>query len=123
MLQRFPNNPEGKSMKISQILLLFSLTATASLAQDNQPAAYDSGWFLGTNATTPLTGTSTIHPNNANPTYPGGSSAIAEAITPDISALARNLESDPTRIYNYVHDHIRYVHYFGSHKGAETTML
>ena len=110
-------------MKISQILLLFSLTATASLAQDNQPAAYDSGWFLGTNATTPLTGTSTIHPNNANPTYPGGSSAIAEAITPDISALARNLESDPTRIYNYVHDHIRYVHYFGSHKGAETTLL
>jgi hypothetical protein len=51
------------------------------------------------------------------------SSAIAEAYTPDIQALAENLGNDPTRIFNYVHDQIRYVHYFGSKKGAELTLL
>jgi RHS repeat-associated protein len=49
--------------------------------------------------------------------------AIAEAYTPDIQTLATNLGSDPTRIFNYVHDQIRYVHYFGSKKGAELTLL
>ncbi|MGP8201383.1 MAG: RHS repeat domain-containing protein [Limisphaerales bacterium] len=51
------------------------------------------------------------------------SSAIAEAYTPDIQALATNLGCDPTRIFNFVHDQIRYVHYFGSKKGAELTLL
>src|SRR5581483_6331539 len=51
------------------------------------------------------------------------STAIAEAITPDIQALAGNLGYDPTRIFNFVHDQIRYVHYFGSKKGAEVTLL
>ncbi len=51
------------------------------------------------------------------------SSAIAEAITPDIQSLANNLGGDPVRIFNYVHDQIRYVHYFGSKKGATLTLL
>src|SRR5260221_13075365 len=42
---------------------------------------------------------------------------IAEYITPEISALARNLENNPLRIYNYVHGYIKYSHYFGSNKG------
>src|SRR5262245_24430616 len=42
------------------------------------------------------------------------STPIAESITPDIQALARGLEYDPVRIFNYVHDHINYVLYFGS---------
>jgi RHS repeat-associated protein len=49
--------------------------------------------------------------------------SIAEAITPEIQALARGLQNDPTRIYNYVHDHIRHVFYFGSKKGALLTLL
>ena len=48
---------------------------------------------------------------------------IAEAITPEIQALADGLQDDPLRIYNYVHDHIRYVLYFGSKKGAQLTLL
>ena len=48
---------------------------------------------------------------------------IAEAITPQIQALARGLENDPLRIFNYVHDHIRQVLYFGSKKGAQLTLL
>ena len=48
---------------------------------------------------------------------------IAETITPDIQALADGLQDDPVKIFNYVHDHIRYVLYFGSKKGAELTLL
>ena len=49
--------------------------------------------------------------------------SIAETITPEIQALARGLENDPVRMFNYVHDHIRHVFYFGSKKGAELTLL
>ena len=48
---------------------------------------------------------------------------IAEAITPEIEALARGLETDPRQIFAYVRDNIRYVHYFGSKKGAQLTLL
>jgi hypothetical protein len=48
---------------------------------------------------------------------------VAEAITPEIQALARGLENDPKRIFDYVHDHIRHVLYFGSKKGAQLTLL
>ena len=48
---------------------------------------------------------------------------IAEAITPEIESLARGLENDPKRIFDHVHDRIRYVHYFGSKKGAQLTLL
>ena len=48
---------------------------------------------------------------------------IAEAITPEIQALARGLQNDPLAIYNYVRTYIRYVHYFGSKKGAQLTLL
>src|SRR5258708_1738232 len=52
-----------------------------------------------------------------------GQPAISEAITPEITALAGNLENDPKRIYDYVHNYIKYVHYFGSKKGALLTLL
>jgi len=48
---------------------------------------------------------------------------ISEEITPEITSLARNLENDPKRIYDYVHNYIKYVHYFGSKKGATLTLL
>jgi transglutaminase-like putative cysteine protease len=48
---------------------------------------------------------------------------IAEAITPEIEALARGLETDPRQLFAYVRDTIRYVHYFGSKKGAQLTLL
>jgi len=108
-------------MKKLFILLLFLATATV-WAQDDLPANYTDGWFLATNYVEVDTLGGAI-PQTANPTVPSGTTAIAEAITPDITALAGNLLNDPTRIYDYVHDHIRYVHYFGSHKGAEMTLL
>jgi len=48
---------------------------------------------------------------------------VAEVVTPEIQALARGLQNDPVKIFNYVHDHIRHVLYFGSKKGAEMTLL
>ena len=48
---------------------------------------------------------------------------VAETITPDIQSLARGLGNDPVKIFNYVHDNIRQVFYFGSKKGAELTLL
>ena len=55
--------------------------------------------------------------------FPQGTNPIAEFITPEIQSLARGLENDPLRIFNYVHDHIRHVLYFGSKKGAQLTLL
>ena len=60
---------------------------------------------------------------NIKPLDGSGPPIVAEVVTPDIQALARGLENDPVRIFNYVHDHIKYVLYFGAKKGAEITLL
>src|ERR1035437_2171826 len=63
-------------------------------------------------------------PNCANsPVLQTGKAVHSEAITPEITALAKNLENDPVRIYDYVHNYIKYVHYFGSKKGALLTLF
>jgi len=62
-------------------------------------------------------------PQNVTSALNVPASPVAEIITPDIQALADGLQDDPQRIFNYVHDHIRFVLYFGSKKGAELTLL
>ncbi|HTI72502.1 MAG TPA: RHS repeat-associated core domain-containing protein [Candidatus Limnocylindria bacterium] len=52
-----------------------------------------------------------------------GQPVVSEAVTSEITSLANNLENDPVRIYDYVHNYIKYVHYFGSKKGALLTLL
>jgi len=52
----------------------------------------------------------------------GQTFSIAETNTPEIQALARGLQNDPLRIFDYVHDHIKYVFYYGSKKGAQLTL-
>ena len=52
---------------------------------------------------------------------PGGNEA--DEITPEIEALARGLRNDPIKIFEYVHNFIRYEAYFGSKKGAHLTLL
>ena len=42
---------------------------------------------------------------------------------PEIVALARTLQHDPKLIYEYVHDHIDYVPYYGYLKGPVLTLL
>ncbi len=60
---------------------------------------------------------------NFQPMTPPTPPIIAEVITPEIQALADGMQDDPLKIYNYVHDHIRHVLYFGSKKGAQMTLL
>ncbi|MBL9131882.1 MAG: hypothetical protein JNG86_11815, partial [Verrucomicrobiaceae bacterium] len=45
----------------------------------------------------------------------------ADAITPEISALAAALGNDVTRIFLWVRNNIRFTHYFGCRKGATLT--
>jgi RHS repeat-associated protein len=52
---------------------------------------------------------------------PGGNEA--DEVTPEIEALARGLRNDPVKIFEYVHNFVRYEAYFGSKKGAHLTLL
>ena len=47
----------------------------------------------------------------------------ADGVTPEIAELARGLDNDPVRIFEFVHNHIRYEPYYGSLKGATRTLL
>jgi YD repeat-containing protein len=47
----------------------------------------------------------------------------AATITPEITALARGLLNNPLLMYEYVHNNINYVPYYGSLKGATLTYL
>ena len=51
------------------------------------------------------------------------SGADADAITPEIQALADGLQNDAARIYEYCRNHIAFEPYWGSKKGATLTYL
>ena len=106
---------------MKNILFLLSwLTAASLFAQDDPGLSF----IPGNNPSTELN-TNVLLPSFQPQFTPviQGSGAIAEQITPDIQTLAANLQYDPMRIFNFVHDQIKYVHYFGSLKGAELTLL
>lgn len=48
---------------------------------------------------------------------------VAASVTPELEALATNLNDDPVAIYNFVRNKIRFQPYRGSCKGAHTTFL
>src|SRR5258708_27480903 len=100
-------------------------SATVCLGQ----AITDPGWFNAVSTDAPSQPDGSATPQVADPSTHSEYSpllqtpSIAETNTPEIQALARGLENDPTRIYWYVHDYIKYVLYFGSKKGAQLTLL
>ena len=110
-------------MRALRILFLGLLvTAWAANAQDStdpwlvQPFVTVSTLTPDTNAT--VESHVLFQPNNVS-----GTPGYAEATSPDIQALAAGLQNDPVKIFNYVHDHIKFVLYYGSLKGAELTLL
>ncbi len=110
-------------MKTLHWLVLSVMTATAICrAQITDP-----GWYAAQNpALTPQMVSGTTSPlfqANVQLSQPQPSVPVAEAVTPQIQALANGLQNNPTNIFNYVHDHIRNVVYFGSKKGAQLTLL
>jgi len=49
--------------------------------------------------------------------------ALPDAVSPDIEELARNLQHNPKLIYEFVHNKIDYVPYYGFMKGASRTLV
>ncbi len=110
-------------MKILRYSILGLLVmATVGRAQITSP-----GWYQAAMPAVAIqNGPLAISQSQASPQFtqlsqPG--TPVAEAITPQIQALADGLQDNPERIFDYVHDHIKYVVYFGSKKGAELTLL
>ena len=110
-------------------LLIFLMFATEAVCQAQITTP---GWYRATNAAVAPTGAApssktkaSFHPSiQFQPlAQPQPSVPIAEAITPEIQALADGLQDNPTNIFNYVHDHIKFILYFGSKKGANLTLL
>ena len=104
--------------------LIFGLLATTAICRAQ---ITDPGWFRAQKSSSPaqprssFTNQSQFHPLFVPISQP--STPVAEVITPQIQALADGLQDNPERIFNYVHDHIKFVLYFGSKKGAELTLL
>ncbi len=109
-------------MKTPHILVL-GLLATAMIAHaqtDTDPGRIQLNNSIPTlTPDTNATSQAQSQSGNNSSSSPG----YAETITPDIQALANGLQNDPVKIFNYVHDHIRFVLYYGSLKGAELTLL
>jgi transglutaminase-like putative cysteine protease len=109
-------------------ILFFGLLATTAICRAQ---ITDPGWFQAGIEKLPFMGTPTFNTNQyqANglflPLAQIGipSTPVAEAVTPQIQALADGLQDNPQLIFNYVHDHIKFVLYFGSKKGANLTLL
>src|SRR5437016_750897 len=98
---------------ISRLILLgLTIASFSARAQDDGDNPDPPGWFLDTNPGDPGPEFDPSGPDVRSPAtnVVGGLSAVAEVITPEIAALARGLEYDPKRIFDYVHDHIRYIH-------------
>lgn len=67
--------------------------------------------------------TSTISPTDAQAYYGSSTSSAQVTPSPRIAALARALENDPDRIYQFVRNSIAYEPQFGLHKGADGVLL
>jgi YD repeat-containing protein len=112
------------TMKTPRFLIFCILTVAVTVcrAQDIDP-----GWYAATNppsALVPISDFSSDYQPAGQPAgQPQPSAPVAEVITPQIQALADGLGDNPTNIFNYVHDHINFVLYFGSKKGANLTLL
>ncbi len=114
-------------MKTLRLIIFgFLATAAACRAQITDP-----GWFRMATLSRPPLSTPTMNTNQFQPQGQFGpltqtnvpATPIAEAITPQIQALADGLGDNPEQIFNWVHDHVKFVLYFGSKKGANLTLL
>ena len=121
-------------MRYISYFIVFTLTTSATLTSlygINGP-----GWYLssardrvpdsriissakGTNVTAENAGSLQ---KSACTSY-GEGAGVGHEITPEIAALAHGLNNDPKKIYDFVHNKIDYVHYYGLKKGAHLTLL
>ena len=115
-------------MKTLRYFLICGLLTMAGVCRAQDFVTTNTGWFpIGyydyeTNEPDDDGGTIKIQLNYLAQTAPTPP-IIAEVVTPEVQALADGLQDNPVKIFNYVHDHIRYSLYFGSKKGANLTLL
>jgi len=103
--------------------LVFGLLATLAVCQAQ---ITDPGWYRSSNQAIAQARSSFANQSQFQAlalSQPQPSVPVAEVITPQIQALANGLQNNPQRIFDYVHDHIKFVLYFGSKKGAQLTLL
>src|SRR5260221_73981 len=124
MCFQFHNN-QGRKIRMKALrFLIYVLLATQMVCQAQITGP---GWFhtgiqpSSAQSRSSFTNQSQVQAQSLSPPQPG--TPVAEAITPQIQALADGLQDNPQRIFDYVHDHIKFVLYFGSKKGAELTLL
>jgi RHS repeat-associated protein len=134
MSREFRNNQRGTNKMKTLRFLILGLLVTATTVCHAQIT--DPGWFVAqpqdnqTSGVQIQTETSQVDPQG-NPMFrplglqvPANPPAIAEAITPQIQALAQSLQTNNwANLFSYVQQNIRYVPYFGSKKGAQLTLL
>jgi RHS repeat-associated protein len=110
------SSPENASEWIAQQGA--SRSAPSSAAQAQQPLSDHDAAASLSEAEEPAPSGSPFGPLNLTA---GGNEA--DEVTPEIETLARGLRNDPIKIFEYVHNFIRYEAYFGSKKGAHLTLL
>lgn len=114
-------------MKTTQLLTFVLLAVAATCYAQQQPGAVRVNVNPAEREAAIIAKQQTLQGQLFGPTEQGAwgvpAGPVAEAVSDEIQDLARGLENEPLRIFNYVHDHIRHVLYFGSKKGAQLTLL
>ncbi len=105
---------------------LLTLVCLSALAEGPPPVEGEGGnpgWFMASPSPEPAgERVSTLAEAESGLSATAISTNGADAITSEIVELARGLDNDPVRLYEYVHNHIRYEPYYGSLKGATRTL-
>lgn len=101
------------------LFLLVSFTCCGLvMAQDSQEPGYELAMPI------PITPDSCLALDEESGPQPRGLNSISEVqITPEIQALARALDNNPIKIYEYVRNNIDYVPLLGVRNGATATLL
>ncbi|MBI5056236.1 MAG: choice-of-anchor D domain-containing protein [Nitrospirae bacterium] len=113
-------------------VVIFALLFLIFIATGVNAVVLGPGWFMGTaDPVSPEAAMAYFNSKQGRTGVQGtvgvtgvaSFAASATVISDEIKELARGLQYDPKLIYDYVHNHIDYVPYFGSLKGATLTYL
>jgi hypothetical protein len=99
---------------------LVSLGASRPAQSQSRPSYSDRSGLASFHLVQP---TSTISPSDALTAYGSPVAPASMNATPRIEALARALEYDPDRIYQFVRNTIAFEPQFGLHKGGDGALL
>ncbi len=117
----------GAALTAGAVSIGANLLSDQAARAQNPPGYYDAGYEASNLPGFRLSiQTSTIDPTDTttlNAVYGSPSSPDAPARSERIETLARSLENDPDRIYQFVRNTILFEPQFGLHKGADGVLL